>query len=137
MLGTVFEYQRKIQRPMGTSQHITPRQEVMLVALRDYHVLAAPHIKKLLFGQHAITSAQTLLADLNDKGYVQRRFVSPESDDPRKESKKAFYVYGLDALGYRHLRDQGRQVNPRFRPGDFQELVNSTIRHTLDINALR
>lgn len=135
MLRTLFAYQRKIERPMGTSPDMTPRQEAILVALRDYHVLAAPHVKKLLFGQNALSSAQTLLADLEAKGYAQRRFISSETENPREASGKAFYVYGLDAKGHRHLLEEGRDVSARFRPSDFRKLTNGTLRHTLEINA--
>jgi Replication-relaxation len=110
---------------------ITPRQDAILVALRDYHLLSSALVQKLLFGRGAITSAQTLLKGLFSTGYVLRKPIPREN----QVHGKGFYVYGLAAKGRNFLAEQGRDIDPRFRPGDFDKLTNYTLHHTLEINA--
>ncbi len=110
---------------------VTPRQEEILLALRDYSILSSDHIKKLFFGEKAISSAQTLLKKLYTDSYVQRKAIPRENH----LEGKGFYVYGLLTKGRNFLAEQGRDLDPRFRPSDFDELTNYTLHHTLEINA--
>src|SRR4051812_27706858 len=115
MLRHIFQYRKQKE----SSPMITPRQDAILLALRDYHLLSTDLVVKLLFRPSAISSAQSLLLALYQEGYVLRKSVVPE-DRPRG---KGFYLYGLATRGRNHLTEQGRDVEPRFRPEDFEQLT--------------
>jgi hypothetical protein len=112
---------------------ITPRQDAILLALWDYHVLSTDLIVKLLFkSPGATSSAQTLLLSLYSMGYVQRKRLARDDGN----TGKGFYIYGLATPGRNHLAEQGRDVDPRFRPSDFAALSRTAVFHTLATNAV-
>lgn len=110
---------------------LTPRQDAILLALRDHGVLSTDLVLRLLFGPGARTSAQALLLALYRGGYVLRQHVPPEDG----LTGKGTYVYALAARGRAHLAAQGRDLAPRFRPADFAQRSRYTLRHTLETNA--
>lgn len=93
--------------------NISTANDCILRALATYHYLTAEQVTRLLYARSSLTTAQTHLKALTDRGYCLRRPLPLPI-----HAGSAAYVYLLGPKGRSYAARLGLDVPARFRPSD-------------------
>ncbi len=101
----------------------------ILEALSRYHILSAQQVCRLLYKLGSLTFVQTKLKHFTDLALCQRLFL------PRTtRAGSAPSLYTLARKGLNYLKNQGVDVDHRYRPSEKREHGYLFLSHTLAIN---